>query len=166
MYFSFSLAAVLHFIDYAWKEHLRNMDDLKQSVQNAVYERQDPLLIYKFEGYQLFQRFTQKVNQATIAFLHRSAVQLPSTDAAQAVQHEHSHAHLQESKQSVASLLHAHGASPEEDKTVLPLKSQKVAQRNQRVTVRYTDGRIKENVKFKTVEEDIANDKCVLIKSQ
>ena len=159
-------AAVLHFIDYAWKEHLRNMDDLKQSVQNAVYERQDPLLIYKFEGYQLFQRFTQKVNQATIAFLHRSAVQLPSTEAAQAVQHEHSHAHLQESKQSVASLLHAHGASSEEDKSVLPLKSQKVAQRNQRVTVRYTDGRIKENVKYKTVEEDIANDKCVLIKSQ
>ena len=42
-------------IDEYWKEHLREMDDLKQSVQNATYEQKDPLLIYKFESFQLFQ---------------------------------------------------------------------------------------------------------------
>ena len=47
-----------------------------------------------------------------------------------------------------------------------PLRSQKIAQRNQRVTVRYADGRVKENVKFKTVEDDIVNEKCTVIASQ
>ncbi|HEY3429198.1 MAG TPA: preprotein translocase subunit SecA, partial [Cyclobacteriaceae bacterium] len=46
----------LAIIDQLWKEHLREMDDLKQSVQNAVYEQKDPLLIYKFEGFELFKR--------------------------------------------------------------------------------------------------------------
>ena len=56
--------AVLYFIDQHWKEHLRAMDELKQAVNNAVYERQDPLVIYKVEGYNLFQQFMQHVNQA------------------------------------------------------------------------------------------------------
>ncbi|MDQ3534177.1 MAG: preprotein translocase subunit SecA, partial [Bacteroidota bacterium] len=54
--------STLAFIDQAWKEHLREMDDLKQSVQNAVYEQKDPLLIYKFEAFELFKRFLAKVN--------------------------------------------------------------------------------------------------------
>src|SRR5687768_16788166 len=59
----------LAIIDQLWKEHLREMDDLKQSVQNAVYEQKDPLLIYKFEGFELFKRFIAKVNEETISFL-------------------------------------------------------------------------------------------------
>jgi protein translocase subunit secA len=51
----------LAIIDEQWKEHLRDMDDLKQSVQNAVYEQKDPLLIYKFEGFELFKRFIAKL---------------------------------------------------------------------------------------------------------
>ena len=51
----------LAIIDQLWKDHLREMDDLKQSVQNAVYEQKDPLLIYKFEGFELFKRFLAKV---------------------------------------------------------------------------------------------------------
>ena len=48
-------------IDQVWKEHLRDMDDLKQSVQNAVYEQKDPLLIYKFEGFEMFKLFIGKI---------------------------------------------------------------------------------------------------------
>jgi len=53
----------LAIIDQNWKEHLRDMDDLKQSVQNAVYEQKDPLLIYKFEAFELFKRFIGKLNE-------------------------------------------------------------------------------------------------------
>jgi len=59
----------LALIDQAWKEHLREMDDLKQSVQSAVYEQKDPLLIYKFEAFELFKRFIAKVNEDTVSFL-------------------------------------------------------------------------------------------------
>ncbi len=159
-------AAILHFIDHYWKEHLGAMDDLKQSVQNAVYERQDPLLIYKFEGYKLFQQFIKKVNHTTIAFLNRADFQLLTPDATQEVQHADAYNHLQESKQSVESLLHTNEQDPGTTMHVQPLRSQKIAQRNQRVTVRYADGKVKENIKFKTVEDDIANEKCTVIASQ
>jgi len=59
----------LSIIDEAWKHHLREMDELKQSVQNASYEQKDPLLIYKFESYELFKGMIVKVNKDIISFL-------------------------------------------------------------------------------------------------
>ena len=59
----------LKFIDDAWKEHLREMDDLKQSVQNASYEQKDPLLIYKFESFELFKIMINKLNSDITSFL-------------------------------------------------------------------------------------------------
>lgn len=59
----------LRTIDNAWKEHLREMDDLKQSVQNATYEQKDPLLVYKFESYELFKQMITKINKEIISFL-------------------------------------------------------------------------------------------------
>ena len=56
-------------IDDAWKEHLREMDDLKQSVQNATYEQKDPLLIYKFEAFNLFKQLMVDINRDVSAFL-------------------------------------------------------------------------------------------------
>lgn len=61
-------------IDNAWKEHLREMDDLKQSVQNATYEQKDPLLIYKFESYELFKQMLSRVNKEIISFLLRARI--------------------------------------------------------------------------------------------
>ncbi|MDR0582372.1 MAG: preprotein translocase subunit SecA [Prevotellaceae bacterium] len=61
-------------IDEYWKEHLREMDELKQSVQNAVYEQKDPLLIYKFESYELFQSMINKINRDVLAFLLRAHI--------------------------------------------------------------------------------------------
>ncbi|MFZ4704909.1 MAG: preprotein translocase subunit SecA [Bacteroidales bacterium] len=63
-------------IDDAWKEHLREMDDLKQSVQNATYEQKDPLLIYKFESYELFKTMVQKINHEICSFLTKGNLPL------------------------------------------------------------------------------------------
>ncbi len=71
----------LAIIDNAWKEHLREMDDLKQSVQNASYEQKDPLLIYKFEAFNLFKRMLVDMNQEVSEFL--SLGRLPAPDPAQ-----------------------------------------------------------------------------------
>ncbi len=64
----------LSMIDDSWKEHLREMDDLKQSVQNAVYEQKDPLLIYKFESFQLFKLMMTAVNKEIVSFLMRATL--------------------------------------------------------------------------------------------
>jgi preprotein translocase subunit SecA len=66
---SFEKGITLSTIDNAWKEHLREMDDLKQSVQNATYEQKDPLLIYKFESFELFKTMLQKINKDVISYL-------------------------------------------------------------------------------------------------
>jgi hypothetical protein len=59
-------------IDDAWKEHLRELDELKTSVQNAVYEQKDPLLIYKFESFELFKAMMTKVNKEIVSFLSKN----------------------------------------------------------------------------------------------
>ncbi|CAI8433022.1 MAG: Protein translocase subunit SecA [Flavobacterium sp. SCGC AAA160-P02] len=61
----------LAIIDENWKDHLRKMDDLKQSVQNASYEQKDPLLIYKFEAFELFKVTIDKVNREVLSFLFK-----------------------------------------------------------------------------------------------
>jgi preprotein translocase subunit SecA len=69
------------FIDDAWKEHLREMDDLKQSVQGAVYEQKDPLLIYKFESFELFKQMMDRTNKEIISFLFKGII--PQQDPTQ-----------------------------------------------------------------------------------
>ena len=69
-------------IDEHWKEHLRDMDDLKQSVQNATYEQKDPLLIYKFESFNLFSQMLEELNKDVLSFLLRAHI--PLRDASEA----------------------------------------------------------------------------------
>jgi preprotein translocase subunit SecA len=71
---AFERNIALALIDDAWKEHLREMDDLKQSVQNAVYEQKDPLLIYKFESFELFKKLVEEVNRDTMSFLFKGQI--------------------------------------------------------------------------------------------
>ncbi|RYY35109.1 MAG: preprotein translocase subunit SecA [Sphingobacteriaceae bacterium] len=71
---SFEKNVTLYLIDDAWKEHLREMDELKQSVQNAVYEQKDPLLVYKFEAFKLFQQMLATVNKELVSFLFRGGI--------------------------------------------------------------------------------------------
>ena len=71
----------LAIIDENWKEHLRKMDELKQSVQNASYEQKDPLLIYKFEAFELFKITIDKINREVLSFLFKG--ELPNQGRAQ-----------------------------------------------------------------------------------
>ncbi|SMC84118.1 preprotein translocase subunit SecA [Cellulophaga tyrosinoxydans] len=64
----------LAIVDEAWKVHLRKMDELKQSVQLAVHEQKDPLLIYKFEAFELFKGMIEKVNKEVVAFLYKGEI--------------------------------------------------------------------------------------------
>jgi preprotein translocase subunit SecA len=64
--------STLAVIDDKWKEHLREMDELRQSAQNAVFEQKDPLLVYKFEAFQLFQQMLTTVNQEVLALIFKA----------------------------------------------------------------------------------------------
>ena len=74
----------LYQIDEHWKEHLRDMDDLKQSVQNATYEQKDPLLIYKFESFNLFKNMLEALSKDILSFLFRAHIPLREAAPAQA----------------------------------------------------------------------------------
>ncbi|MCH5216548.1 MAG: preprotein translocase subunit SecA [Muribaculaceae bacterium] len=73
-------AALLMSIDNAWQEHLRDLDQLKQSVQNASYEQKDPLLIYKLESFELFKAMVNKLNEKAISMLMRGQVPVISEE--------------------------------------------------------------------------------------
>ncbi|HET6545014.1 MAG TPA: preprotein translocase subunit SecA [Chryseolinea sp.] len=159
----------LAIIDQLWKEHLREMDDLKQSVQNAVYEQKDPLLIYKFEGFELFKRFIAKVNEDTISFLLKADIPVQQPDQVQEARAQRTRVRLNEQKEESRSLLSggereapAQTSRPPQEK-VMPAKSEKVAGRNDRVSVQYPDGKVLRDVKYKKVEEDILNNRCIII---
>lgn len=74
---AFERAVVLALIDEAWKEHLREMDDLKQSVQNAVYEQKDPIIIYKMEAFNLFKDMLASMNKDIVSFIFKGEIPLP-----------------------------------------------------------------------------------------
>jgi preprotein translocase subunit SecA len=167
----------LSLIDQEWKEHLREMDDLKQSVQNAVFEQKDPLLIYKFEAVNLFQRFVARVNMDTISFVIKAEIpEVQSTNQSQKPSKEKA-PKLQLSKdEAISSLVGGlasgsevgsdmdyHDPSQRSVERVAPRQAIKIADRNQRVTVQYMDGSTKENVKYKVVEQDVESGKAVVI---
>ena len=70
----------LGLIDNAWKEHLRELDDLKESVQNATYEQKDPLVIYKLESFNLFSAMLEKINEDVISFLMLADIPMQNAD--------------------------------------------------------------------------------------
>ena len=71
---SFQKAIMLHVIDEAWKDHLRDLDDLRESVRNASYEQKDPLLIFKLESFGLFKTMVDGMNRKTVAILMRGQI--------------------------------------------------------------------------------------------
>ena len=79
-------SVTLAIIDDIWKEHLREMDDLKQAVQTASYEQKDPLLIYKFESFNLFKVLIDKVNKDIVSFLIKAG--LPTQSSVQEDKHK------------------------------------------------------------------------------
>jgi preprotein translocase subunit SecA len=78
-------SVVLQLIDEIWKNHLRDMDELKQSVQNAVYEQKDPLVIYKMESFNLFETMLSELNSEAVSLLFQAGI--PVQDAEQIQEH-------------------------------------------------------------------------------
>jgi preprotein translocase subunit SecA len=144
----------LGLIDQEWKEHLRDMDDLKTSVQNASYEQKDPLLIYKFEAVELFKNFLNKVNTDTVSFLMKAdVVNFGFQQVAQPVRKEEPKLSTNKTEEGGDG-----GRMP-----MSPAHHQKIADRNQRVSVQYKDGTVKRDVKYKHVEDDVIAGKAVLV---
>jgi preprotein translocase subunit SecA len=145
-------------IDQEWKEHLRDMDDLKQSVQNASYEQKDPLLIYKFEAVELFKNFLNKVNADTVSFLMKANVVELRFQQLAPPKEEKPKLQTNKAEEDGGS-----GSSDSGSRPVTPARTQKIADRNQRVSVQYKDGTVKREVKYKHVEEDVMSGKAVLV---
>jgi preprotein translocase subunit SecA len=112
---SFEKNVTLYLIDDAWKEHLREMDELKQSVQNAVYEQKDPLLVYKFEAFELFKSMLGNVNKEIVSFLFRG--QIPGSQEPEEVREAKPQPKLdlKKMKTSKPELVHEGSAMPMED---------------------------------------------------
>ena len=174
---SMEKSIVLALIDQNWKEHLREMDDLKQSVQNAVYEQKDPLIIYKFEGFELFKQFLAKVNEETISFLTKANLPVQQPDEVREArrpvrrpQEKGVTASKEESGSSLNRGSAAQSRQPSPNRPpaepVQPAKSEKIVGRNERVSVQYNDGRVVKDVKYKTVEDDIRNNRCVIVENE
>ena len=99
----FEKAILLHNIDDAWKENLRELDELKKSVQNASYEQKDPLLIFKLESAELFTKMVDKINNSTVSTLMRGQIPVQAPEQVQeaAPEEEHPQQRLTETHEDV-----------------------------------------------------------------
>jgi preprotein translocase subunit SecA len=116
-------------IDNAWKEHLREMDDLKQSVQNATYEQKDPLLIYKFESFELFKTMLQKINKDIVSFLIRC--RLPLQQGADLQEARLPETDLSNLKEERSDLLSQANSNTQKQEVTQPVKVEKKVGRNE-----------------------------------
>lgn len=101
----FMKVLVLHHIDEAWKEHLREMDELRQSVQNASYENKDPLLIYKLESFELFQNMLNEMNRRTVSVLMRLKIHAPEPTEEELARQQQEHEQLIREQQAREELM-------------------------------------------------------------
>ena len=156
---------VLSLIDQEWKEHLRDMDDLKQSVQNAAYEQKDPLLVYKFESVELFKKLMSKVNFETISFLVKSFIpqdeQPPQPQ--RPVRQAEPELHTNREDEELGEVGGPNAYAARQTEKAVPVRAIKIADRNQKVTVQYRDGRVVKDVKYKKVEHEVERGDCVVI---
>ena len=161
----------LAIIDEAWKDHLRKMDELKQSVQLAVHEQKDPLVIYKFEAYKLFESMLEKVDKEIISFLFNG--QLPSKDPSEIREDRkvRRQQKLNVSKEEVlnsdeiASVNKKAGqmASQSNNYVETVVRDVKKIGRNEKVSIKHiTNGEIK-TLKYKVAENHLRNGEWILI---
>jgi len=126
----FSKVVMFTTIDDAWREHLREMDDLRQSVQNATYEQKDPLLIYKLESFQLFSKMLNKVNADVLSTLNKAYIPVRE-NTAENVQHERQErAKVDVNKLQASRMQAAAQAGQAEKQKPMPVHVEKKAGRN------------------------------------
>ncbi len=129
---SYEKTVVLATIDDSWKEHLREMDELKQSVQNATYEQKDPLLIYKFESFELFKTMLTKVNKDVVSTLMKGHI--PTQDPEQVKEAQRRRqvdmSNLRTSKSDFSQYSSSGGGGQEKNQKTEPVRVDKKVGRN------------------------------------
>jgi preprotein translocase subunit SecA len=129
---AYEKTVVLATIDDAWKEHLREMDELKQSVQNATYEQKDPLLIYKFESFELFKTMINKVNKDVVSTLMKGHI--PTQDPEQVKEAQRKRqvdmSNLRTSKSDFSQYSSTGGGNQERNQKTEPVRVDKKVGRN------------------------------------
>ena len=140
----------LAIIDETWKDHLRKMDDLKQSVQNASYEQKDPLLIYKFEAFELFKTMLDKINREVLSFLFKGELPTQSTSEISEAK-EQKREKLQLSKDNVENTSHRPQSQPTQQHAPVEtmVREERKIGRNERVTIKHVISGKNQEVKFK-----------------
>jgi len=126
---AYEKTVVLATIDDAWKEHLREMDELKQSVQNATYEQKDPLLIYKFESFELFKSMLNKVNKDVVSTLMKGHIPTQDPEQVKEAQRRRQIENLKTSKSDFSQYSSTGGGSDRNQKTE-PVRVEKKVGRN------------------------------------
>ncbi|MAZ01278.1 MAG: preprotein translocase subunit SecA, partial [Flavobacteriales bacterium] len=114
----------LSFIDLFWKEHLRALDDLRQSVQGAVYEQKDPLLIYKFESFELFKGMLNIINKEITSFLLKAKLPVANTKIEQQKNNIRENQNIQTSRQGFIQENQSPGGRPKRE-PLAPIKKEK-----------------------------------------
>ena len=159
---------VLSITDDAWKQHLRDMDDLRESVRAAVYEQKDPVLIYKFEAYDLFQDMIKRVNAQVVSFLFKADLPAPDPQRVEAAQRQRRVVGREgrgvadgASDTDVQRGVPNRAEEPERPRTFV--REQPKIGRNDRVRIQnIANGEVKE-LKFKQAEPLLADGKWVIV---
>ena len=159
----------LAIIDDAWKTHLRKMDELKQSVQLAVHEQKDPLLIYKFEAFELFKAMIDDVNKDVISFLFKGELPQETQDTIQEAR-ARKQEKLNTQKEEIPNLderssqNRAAGNTQRQQQVVETIVRDKPKiGRNDRVTIKHVLNGENKTLKYKQAEPLIAKGDWVLI---
>ncbi len=156
----------LAIVDEAWKKHLRKMDELKQSVQLAVHEQKDPLLIYKFEAFNLFSSMLNGVNKEVISFLFKGDLPQQSEPTIQEAKEVRQQENYKTSKDEIVSSESANreaGQTQQRQVTETIVRDQPKINRNDTVTIQNVANGQTQEMKYKKAESLIANGTWVLV---
>ncbi|MDE5578630.1 MAG: preprotein translocase subunit SecA [Alistipes sp.] len=130
IYKVFSKVVMFTTIDDAWREHLREMDDLRQSVQNATYEQKDPLLIYKFESFGLFSKMLIEVNREVLSVLNKAYIPVRDQNAESVQRERQQRAKVDVNKLQASRMQAAAQAGQGEKQKPMPVHVEKKVGRN------------------------------------
>ena len=130
IYRVFAKIALFTTIDDAWREHLREMDDLRQSVQNATYEQKDPLLIYKLESFQLFSKMLENINRDVLALINKGGIAVREANSENMQEAREQKAKIDVNKLQASRMAAAAAAGQGEKSTTAPIKVDKSVGRN------------------------------------
>ncbi len=159
----------LAIVDEAWKKHLRKMDELKQSVQLAVHEQKDPLLIYKFEAYNLFSSMLDGVNKEVISFLFKGDLPQQTANPVQEAKKVKVKENYKTSKDEVpnsdtlAEQNREAGQTQARQVTETIVRDQPKINRNDNVTVKHVMSGKTETMKFKKAESLLNSGEWVIV---